>query len=73
MPLIGYSKLTEEEYSQYLIVADDIIGIQQILDRIKRPHATNKIRLQNALEARKNLDRLIFYLGGEEDNGRKSE
>lgn len=73
MPLIGFNKLTDEEYMQYLYVTDDIMGIQHILDRIKRPHASREIRLQNALEARKNLDRLIFYLGGDEDNGRKSE
>ena len=70
MPLIGYSKLTDEEYRQYLILADDVVRLQQNLDRVKRPHVSNKVRLQNALEARKNLDRLIFYLEGEEENVR---
>lgn len=70
MPLIGYSKLTDEEYRRYLILSDDVVRIQQNLDRVKRPHASNKVRLQNALEARNNLDRLIFYLEGEEENVR---
>lgn len=67
MPLIGSNNMSDEEYSLYLITADKTMGIKRSLDRVSRLYGSREIRLHNALEARKQLDELIFYLGGTED------
>lgn len=67
MALVGREKMTNKEYNDHLFVIDDILDIEEDLQRVKSLYGNRERRLIAARSAQYKLDILIKFLGGTED------